>query len=180
MSKIGIILGSIRKGRSGEAVANWVYDIAKARNAAGFECELLDLKSFNVPLLESEVVPGAANKQYDDANVQAWSDAIDSCDAFVFVTPEYNHSVPGAFKNAFDSLGSEWANKPVAFVSYGFAGGIRAVEAWRVAVANFSMKQLRNQVDINMITDYTDGAFTPAEFKAGMMDGVLGEVEAAI
>lgn len=178
MAKIGIILGSIREGRSGEAIANWVKEIADKRES-GVEYELLDLKSFNVPLLESAIVPGMANGQYDNANVQAWADAIKSCDGFIFVTPEYNHSVPGPFKNAFDSI-AEWQGKTVAFVGYGFSGGVRAVEAWRLAVANFSMHQIRAQVEVNLITDMTDGEFTPADFKAGLVDSILAAVEAAV
>ncbi len=178
MAKIGIILGSIREGRSGEAIANWVKEIADKRES-GVEYELLDLKSFNVPLLESATVPGMANGQYDNANVQAWADAIKSCDGFIFVTPEYNHSVPGPFKNAFDSI-AEWQGKTVAFIGYGFSGGVRAVEAWRLAVANFSMHQIRAQVEVNLITDMTDGEFTPADFKAGLVDSILAAVEAAV
>lgn len=178
MAKIGIILGSIREGRSGEAIANWVKEIADKRES-GVEYELLDLKSFNVPLLESAIVPGMANGQYDNANVQAWADAIKSCDGFIFVTPEYNHSVPGPFKNAFDSI-AEWQGKTVAFIGYGFSGGVRAVEAWRLAVANFSMHQIRAQVEVNLITDMTDGEFTPADFKAGLVDSILAAVEAAV
>ena len=178
MAKIGIILGSIREGRSGEAIANWVKEIADKRES-GVEYELLDLKSFNVPLLESATVPGMANGQYDNANVQAWADAITSCDGFIFVTPEYNHSVPGPFKNAFDSI-AEWQGKTVAFIGYGFSGGVRAVEAWRLAVANFSMYQIRAQVEVNLITDMTDGEFTPADFKSGLVDSILAAVEAAV
>ena len=89
--KIGIFLGSIRKGRAGEAVARWVSDAAEKRD--GFEYELLDLSEFNVPLLDAEMVPGAANKQYEDEATTAWSKAVDACDAFIFVTPEYNLSL---------------------------------------------------------------------------------------
>ncbi|WP_220492167.1 NADPH-dependent FMN reductase [Propioniciclava sp. MC1683] len=102
--KVGIVLGSVRDGRAGEAVANWV-----AKGAAGREAtyELIDLKAFDVPLLTTNTHPMRAKKSYDDERVQAWSDAIDACDAYIFVTPEYNHGVPGALKNAVDSLGQE-------------------------------------------------------------------------
>ncbi len=179
MKKIGIILGSIREGRAGEAIATWAKSVADQRDS-GVDYELLDLKEFNVPLLEAPTPPGAANKQYDVPEVQAWSKAVDACDGFIFVTPEYNHSVPGAFKNAFDSLGAEWAGKPVAFVGYGFSGGVRAVEAWRLVVANFQMAQIRNQVEVSLITDMADGAFAPAEHKTERLDGILGEVEDAL
>lgn len=179
MAKVGIILGSTRDERAGEPIAKWIADLAEGREA-GVEFELIDLKAFNVPILTSPVVPAAANKNYDDPNVQAWSKAIDACDGFVFVTPEYNHSVPGPFKNAFDSLGPEWMGKTVAFIGYGFSGGVRAVEAWRLAVANFSMNQLRTQVEISLITDMREDVFTPADFKEGLVENLLSEVEDAV
>ena len=71
--KVGIIIGSIRKGRFGQGVGEWVMDQVRARTDDGVQYELLDLREFNVPLLEAETVPGAANKQYEDANVTRWS-----------------------------------------------------------------------------------------------------------
>ncbi|PAT05870.1 NADPH-dependent FMN reductase [Corynebacterium hadale] len=176
--KIGIFLGSIRKGRAGEAVARWVSDAAEKRD--GFEYERLDLSEFNVPLLDAEMVPGAANKQYEDEATTAWSKAVDACDAFIFVTPEYNHSVPGAMKNAFDVLGAEWAGKPVAFVSYGADNGLRAVEHWRQIVANFSMFGVRNQVALSLFEDFADGAFAPREQKHQSLENVLNDLEQAL
>lgn len=177
--KVGIILGSIREGRMGEGVANWVNDLAQARDA-GTTYDFVDLKKFNVPLLESAVVPGAANKQYDDAQVQEWSNAIDSYDGFIFVTPEYNHSVPGGFKNAFDALGGEWAGKPVAFVSYGANGGIRATEAWRLIVANFEMLQVRAALDFNLFTDFPEGNFTPDARKVDEASALFDALDAML
>ena len=174
MAKIGIILGSTRDDRAGLAIAQWVTDLAQGRDV---DYELIDLKAFDVPILTTSVIPMAANKNYEDPNVQAWSDAIDSCDAFIFVTPEYNHSVPGAFKNAVDSLGAEWVGKPIAYVGYSFSGGIRAVEAWRLIMANFSMPQLRTQLDISLNTDMKDGTFTPADFKSGIVENICAELE---
>lgn len=107
--KIGIIIGSIRQGRKGEAVAKWVLDQAQARGDA--EYSIIDLMEFGVPLLDSPVVPGAANRQYESENVRRWGATIDTYDGFIFVTPEYNHSVPGAFKNAVDSIGPEWIGR---------------------------------------------------------------------
>src|SRR5699024_9345101 len=89
--KVGVIIGSIRKGRFGQGVGDWVMGQVEALADEGVEYALLDLKAFNVPLLEAETVPGAANKQYEDENVTRWSQAIDACDAFLFITPEYNH-----------------------------------------------------------------------------------------
>ncbi|WP_018297519.1 NADPH-dependent FMN reductase [Corynebacterium lubricantis] len=175
MTKIGIFVGSIREGRSAEAVKQWVADAAAKREGA--EYVMLDLKEFNVPLLESATVPGAANKQYDDENVNAWSQAVDACDAYVFITPESNHSVPGPMKNAFDSLGSEWAGKPVAFVGYGASGGVRAVEHWRTIVANFAMIAIRNQIELSLFTEFGPEGLQPADRKGGELENILNELE---
>lgn len=124
--KIGIIIGSTREGRTGAAVGQWVMDRAQAKGDADFE--LIDLKDFNLPMYTSATLPMMANKVYDSEEVTAWSRAIDSCDGFIFVTPEYNHGVPAPLKNAVDSLGSEWSQKSSALVGYGAVGGVRAVE----------------------------------------------------
>ena len=172
--KIGIIIGSIRDGRTGESVAAWVEEQVADNTTAEFE--VLDLRSFNVPLLTSATVPGAANKKYDSAEVTAWSQAIDACDGFIFVTPEYNHSVPGAFKNAFDSLGTEWAGKAVAFVSYGAESGVRAVEHWRQIVSNFSMGDVRQQVSVNLFAEFGPEGFTPNERRADEFATLLDQL----
>lgn len=173
--KIGIIIGSIREGRCGASVGEWVLEQAQGRE--GFEYELIDLKSFDVPLLTSSTVPGAARKKYDSPQVTAWSQAIDACDAYVFVTPEYNHSVPGAFKNAFDSLGSEWLGKAVGLVSYGAEGGVRAVEAWRPIVANFQMIDVRQQVSISTFLEFDGTQVTPNDRRPGELGTLLDQVE---
>ena len=174
--KIGIIVGSIRDGRLGEAVGDFVKSIADEREG-DVEYELLALASFDVPLLTSGTQPMQANKQYDDANVRQWSAAIDACDAFVFVTPEYNHSVPGAFKNAVDSLGREWVGKPVGFVGYGSVGGVRSIEHWRQIVANFSMPNARAEVNLSIFTDWKDGEFAPSDRRRDEIGAVLEAVE---
>ena len=175
MTTIGVFLGSVRSGRIGEHIGAWVMDAAAERDA---DYRLLDLADFDVPHLIAEVVPGAANKKYDDPAVTAWSEAVDACDGFVFVTPEYNHSIPGTMKNAFDSLFGEWAGKPVAFVSYGADGGVRAVEHWRQIVANLSMTDIRNQVGLNIYgEDVADGKLAPREHKQAALTRALSGLE---
>lgn len=181
--KVGIVVGSVREGRLGGQIGQWIKDQAEQRDPLieGIEYELLDLKEFDVPLLTSPVIPGAAKKQYEDANVQAWSDAVDACDAFVFVTPEYNHGVPGPMKNAFDSLGGEWAGgKVVAFVGYGSAGAIRAVEQWRQIVSNFQMFTVRNEVNLSIFEDFANGELAPGERRPGELATVLADFEALL
>ena len=172
--RIGIIVGSIRDGRAGAGVGTWVAEQAAQRDDAQFE--LIDLKTFDVPLLTSATVPAAAKKQYESENVQRWSATIDACDGFIFVTPEYNHGVPGAFKNAVDSLGSEWFGKTVGFVSYGADGGVRAVEQWRQIVANFQMLDVRAQVSLSLFTEFGADGFTPLDRRAGELAGLLDQL----
>ncbi|MDO5499910.1 MAG: NAD(P)H-dependent oxidoreductase [Propionibacteriaceae bacterium] len=172
--KIGIVLSSIRDRRLGEGVAAWVKDLADQRGDADYE--LLDLKSFDVPLLVSGTHPMRANKTYDSAEVTAWSQAIDGCDAYVFVTPEYNHSVPGALKNAVDVLGPEWVGKAIGFVGYGSAGGVRAVEHWRQIAANLQMVDVRQQLELSLFTEFGADGFTPNERRAEELGVLLDQV----
>src|SRR5438552_17200731 len=104
MIKIAIIIGSTRPGRNGEAVAKWIYEVAQKRSDAEFE--LVDIKDFNLPLLD-EPVP-AAMGNYSKPHTKAWGAKIDSFDGYVFVTPEYNHGMNGALKHAIDFLYREW------------------------------------------------------------------------
>ena len=115
MLRIAIIIGSTRPGRNGEAVAKWVYEIAQKRSDAEFE--LVDIKDFNLPLLDEPMSPIMG--QYSHQHTKTWSAKIASFDAYVFVTPEYNHATSGALKNAIDFLYHEWVNKAAGFVGYG-------------------------------------------------------------
>lgn len=177
--KIGIIIGSLRTKRHSEAVAQYVYEVATQRDGDA-EYKLVDLREFDIPLLTSPVHPMQAKKSYDDERVQAWSATIDGLDGFVFVTPEYNHGVPGGFKNAVDSLGAEWMGKPLAFVGHGSVGGVRAIEQWRQIVSNFSMPFVRAELNFNSFTHWVDGTFTPEERHRDEVDTMLGDLEKLI
>src|SRR5690606_2747591 len=111
--------------------------------------------------------------------VQRWSEAVDACEAYVFVTPEYNHGVPGAFKNAVDSIYPEWAGKRIGFVSYGADKGIRAVEQWRQIVANLHLHDVRAQVSFSTFQDFSeDGTFSPKERQAQSLRELLEQLGA--
>ena len=176
--KIGIIVGSIRTGRAGASVGQWVAQQAAGRAAA---YEIVDLAAFDVPLLTESTLPMAAQRSYDSEAVRRWSAAIDSYDGYVFVTAEYNHGVPGAFKNAVDSLGPEWVGKAVAFVSYGADAGVRAVEHWRQIVANFSMVDVRAQVSLRRFEEFDAAASVqPNARRAGELTALFEQLESAI
>ncbi|MDP3620206.1 MAG: NAD(P)H-dependent oxidoreductase [Ramlibacter sp.] len=160
MIRIAIILGSTRPGRNGEAVAKWVHEQAGKRTDAQYE--LVDLLDFNLPLLD-EPVPPAMHK-YSKPHTIRWAEKIASFDGFVFVTPEYNHSTSGALKNAIDFIYKEWNNKAAGFVSYGSAGGTRAVEHLRLIMGELQVADVRGQVALSLFTDFQDmKTFKPAD-----------------
>src|SRR5918993_347095 len=173
MLKIAIILGSTRPGRNGEAVSQWIYEIAKKRSDADFE--LVDIKDFNLPLLDEPVPPSMG--QYSQEHTRTWSAKIDSFDAYVFVTAEYNHGIPGALKNAIDFLFKEWNNKVAGFVSYGSAGGVRAVEQLRLVMAELHIATVRSQVQLSLFTDFENfSTFRPHEIHVKSTNNMLDEV----
>jgi NAD(P)H-dependent FMN reductase len=150
MLKAAIILGSTRPNRIGEAVAHWVYDIAKQRQDVEFD--VVDIKDFDLPLLDEPVPPSQG--KYAKPHTKTWAAKIAGYDAFVFVTPEYNHSTSAALKNAIDFLYKEWNNKAAGFVSYGSAGGTRAVEHLRLIMAELQIADVRAQVALSLFTDF--------------------------
>lgn len=173
MTKIAIILGSTRPGRNGEAVANWIFEQAKKRSDAEFE--LIDIADYDLPLLD-EPMP-AGYKQYTKDHTFKWSEKIEEFDGYIMVTAEYNHSVPGALKNAIDFLAQEWANKAVGFVSYGSAMGVRAVEHLRLIAAELQMADVRQQVMLSLFTDFEDmSVFKPADHHQESVDTLFDQV----
>jgi len=148
--KIGIILGSTRPGRRGDQVAQWVLEQASQRDSATYD--LVDLADFNLPHLDEAA--SASQGKYANDHTKTWAAAIAQYDGFVFVTPEYNHSTSGALKNAIDFLYAEWTNKAAGFVSYGVAGGTRAVEHLRLIVGELQIADVRQQVAVSLLTDF--------------------------
>ena len=173
MIRIAIIIGSTRPGRKGEAVAKWVYEIAQKRTDAEFE--LVDIKDFNLPLLDEPVPPSRG--QYSKEHTKAWAAKIDSFDAYVFVTPEYNHGTCGALKNAIDFLYKEWNNKAAGFVGYGSALGVRAVEHLRLVMAELQIADVRAQVGLSLFTDFENfSVFKPAAQHEKSVNAMLEQV----
>jgi NAD(P)H-dependent FMN reductase len=159
MVNIGIVMGSTRPGRNGEAVAHWVYDIAVKREDAQFQ--LVDLADYRLPLLDEPVPPSMG--QYGNEHTRVWAAKIAEFDGYVLVTPEYNHSTSAALKNALDYLYREWNNKAAGFVGYGSAGGTRAVEQLRLIMAELQVATVRSQVSLSLFTDFHNfSTFTPA------------------
>ena len=144
--KIKVIIGSTRQGRFSEKPAQWIYEEAKKLD--GVEAELLDLKDYPMPFFESSMSPSMAQGKYENEVVQKWAEKIKEGDAFIIVTPEYNHGYPAILKNAMDVIYPEWNRKPVGFVAYGSAMGARAVEQLRQVAIELQMAPIRNAIHI--------------------------------
>jgi len=173
MLKIGIIIGTTRPGRKSEDVAKWVYELASKRNDA--EYELVDIKDYNLPLLD-EPFP-ASMGQYTQPHTKAWAEKIKSLDAFVFITGEYNHALPAALKNALDYLYAEWNNKAAGFVSYGSAGGARAVEQLRLIMGELQVADVRTQVLLSLFSDFENySVFKPAPIHEDNLNTMLDQL----
>ncbi|GER22397.1 FMN reductase [Zafaria cholistanensis] len=173
--RIAIIVGSTRPHRNARTVADWVFERARGRTDARFE--LVDIADYGLPLLDEPLSPALG--QYKKEHTRRWAEVIKPIDGFVFVTPEYNHSVPAALKNAVDYLYAEWNNKSVGFVSYGTAGGTRAVEAWRLIAAELQMADVRAQVFLPFGTSFDEHMkFTPSDGAAKALDKVFDQVVA--
>lgn len=178
--KIGVILGSTRPGRNGEAVANWVMQQASTRTAATYE--LVDLKDYPLPHLD-EPAP-ASFGMYQHEHTKQWAAKISEFDGYVFVTPEYNHSTSGVLKNAIDYLAKEWNNKAAGIVSYGGAGGARAAEHLRLVAGELQLADVRQQVTLFLATDFDwsrgpeNVTFTPSDYSAGNLQTQFDQLEA--
>ena len=175
MLRIAIIIGSTRPGRKAKAVAEWIYGIASKRADASYE--IVDIAEFNLPLLDEEIPPSRG--QYSQPHTKTWAAKIATFDAFVFVTPEYNHATSGALKNAIDFLYKEWNNKAAGFVGYGSAGGVRAVENLRLIMAELQVADVRAQVALSLATDFENyTVFKPAAQHEKTLRVMLNQVMA--
>src|ERR1700675_4314155 len=173
MLKVGIITGSTRPNRKSLDVAKWVLEAAQERGDA--EYELIDIKDFELPLLDEPMPPSMG--KYQLPHTKRWAAKIASLDAFVFVSPEYNHGIPAALKNAIDFLFAEWKDKAAGFVSYGGAGGARAVEQLRLVMAEVHIATVRNQVLLSMFTDFENfSVFKPASQQEKSVNAMLDQV----
>lgn len=143
--KIGIIIGSTRDTRFGEKPARWMLDLAAKREE--IEAELIDLRDYDLPLFNE--VSSNAWQESQDPKARAWQKKIGEMDGFIFVTAEYNRSIPGALKNALDQAYVEWNYKPAAIVGYGSVGGARAVEHLRSISVELYMVPVRSTVHIS-------------------------------
>lgn len=144
--KLQIITGSVREGSLGSKVGAWIE--AQAKNHSGIEVELLDLHNWPLPLYNEAMPLLMANGQYSSKVGTDWAAKIAQADAYIFVTPEYNHGYSAAIKNAIDWIGTQWHNKPALLVGYSMTphAGIRAVEQLKPVLSQVKLVQLSHNI----------------------------------
>lgn len=156
-----IILGSTRPGRKAPIVGRWVEEAARAHG--GFDVDLVDLAEMGLPLLDEAEHP--ARQAYAHPHTRAWSEIVDSADAFIFVMPEYDSFPPAALVNAIQVLLREWGRKPAGIVSYGgVSGGLRGGLVLRQLLGAVGMMPLAAGVPLPFFANHIeDGTFIPTE-----------------
>ncbi|MGI3171627.1 NADPH-dependent FMN reductase [Pseudooceanicola sp. C21-150M6] len=162
--RIAVIVGSTRPGRNAAAVAEWILNIASARDDVVFE--RLDLQDHPLPILDEAMSAKASalmGLEYDGAHTAAWAGVIAGYDGFVFVTPEYNRAIPAVLKNALDYLFAEWGNKAAAIVAYGAQGGARASAQLRQSLGELHVATVATEVNLMLYSDFENfKTFRPA------------------
>lgn len=161
--KLQIIVGSVREGRTAIKVAHWLLSEIQSYDYSTVETELVDLKEWDLPIFAGAHPP--LTGIYDQPKQQAWADKIASGDAFIFISPEYNHGYSPALKNAFDYVGKEWSGKPAAYVSYGSTNGSRSIDQIRQVGTQLGLVDTNSIIEIREIAARNKGeTFEPNEF----------------
>lgn len=152
--KLAIVLGSIRQNRQTPKESTWAANAAK--QLKGVETELVDLKDYPLPLFDEPISPRYNPERKIDPAVKPWVEKLDEFDAYMFITPEYNHSIPGALKNAIDYLTWELNRKPFAVISHGSAGGARAATDLKEILSESKAVPIPNFVTITNMSELID------------------------
>jgi NAD(P)H-dependent FMN reductase len=170
---IQVIVGSVREGRTSLPVAEWA--VGQLRNNPRFSVELIDLADWSLPMFALSKPPAMGLSE--DLLQRRWAEKVAEADGYVFVFPEYNHGYPAVLKNALDYLYAEWSQKPAACVSFGNAGGARAVEQLRLVLVELQMAPLATALHIMRVgSKTTNGTFVGDERDVASFDRVLAQL----
>lgn len=161
--KTHIIVGSVREGRTAIKVARWIERSIKQYDFSTLQVEIVDLKVWDLPIFAGANPP--LTDIYDQPKQQDWADKIAQGDAFIFISPEYNHGYSPALKNALDYLGKEWNGKPAAYVSYGGTNGSRSIDQIRQVATQLGLVDTNAVIEIrDIFTRCAEPEFSANEF----------------
>ena len=173
---IYIIVGSVREGRTAIKVANWVLQATTELALKDIQTEIIDLKEWDLPLFAGAHPP--ATGIYDQPKQQQWADKIATADAFILISPEYNHGYSPALKNALDYIGKEWQGKPAAYIGYGSTNGSRSIDQIRQVGTQLGL------IDSNAILEIRDifrrnqtKAFEANEFEIKILNVIIEKLQ---
>jgi len=171
--KIMIVVGSVRPGRVGLPVGEWVRNAVDADER--FEVDFVDLAELALPFMDEPEHP--AKRQYTHAHTIAWSERVDAADGVILISPEYNHSYSPVLKNALDFLSQEWKHKPASIVSYGgVSAGTRGTAALEPVLTSIGRVKTGANVEINFVgTHMGDGVFVADEKHNSILHSVLNQ-----
>lgn len=176
MHTLQVITASTRQERQGPKVAAWFLE--RARLHGKFDIESIDLAEVNLPLFDEPKHPRFQDYQRDDT--KRWSAIVTRADAFVVVTPEYDHGPPASLINAFQHLVHEWAYKPMGFVSYGgVSGGTRAMQSAKLTAVALKMMPMFESVSIPFFAQHINketGKFDPGKVQEDATTVLLDEL----
>jgi NAD(P)H-dependent FMN reductase len=144
---IQVITGTTRDGRFGECVADWALARLRALAPDDAKFESLDLREHQLPFFDASA-PAESPRVYPTEAVARLGRVVDSADAFILLTADYNHGYPAVLKNAMDWLFVEWRHKPISFIGWGYVGGAISVEQLRQVAVGFDMAPVRHAVHI--------------------------------
>jgi len=170
-----IVTASTRPGRVGGAVGEWFVDQARADDR--FEVRHADLAEVRLPFLDEAAHPRL--QEYEHASTWDWSETVDAADALVFVSPEYDYSLPASLLNAMQTLSVEWTYKPLALVTYGgISGGLRSAQTIRTVASNLGMYVVNPAVAIPFVAQHLDeGTFVARESMERNATDIFVELE---
>lgn len=134
MTKVLLVLSSVREGRVADKILEQVRERFEGKDV---ELDIADFKVTPLPFYDHSVSPATENFSASDENVKKWTAQVEAADVVVILTSENNFSYTAVLKNAIDWINKEWANKPVAFIGYGWTGGSKAIGELRKLFSGF-------------------------------------------
>jgi NAD(P)H-dependent FMN reductase len=168
--KVGVIVGSVRTGRMGKPIADWIMKLGDAHDGE-LAFTLLDLKEIDLPFMD-EPAPAMMTDDYAHEHTRRWSTMIKACDALIIVAPEYNGGYAPALKNAIDFLYKEWADLAVGIVAYSGGSPKNSILQLREILDKVGMNVLEETVTVGKVWEAIDedGNVKPEHMRGNVIE----------